>query len=81
MKHIFESPKSDLGHFVRLIENPSPPRDIRKRIVDTTLHVISHAMRHHHPQKIRTIIITFLAEKTVVTVHDLLKEEGFREGL
>ena len=81
MKHIFESPESVLGHFVRLIKNLSPPRDILKRIVDTTLHYISHAKRHHHPQEIRTIFTTFLAEEKMTTVLDLLKEEGLQEGL
>ncbi len=81
MKHIFEPPESVLGHFVRLIKTLSPSRDILKRIVDTTLHYISYAKRSHHPQEIRTIFTTFLAEEKMTTVLDLIKEEGIQEGI
>ena len=81
MKHIFEPPESVLRHFVRLIKTLSPARDIMLRIVDTTLHYISHAKRNHRPQEIRTIFTSFLAEEKMTTVLDLLKEEGIQEGI
>ncbi|MGC8529520.1 MAG: hypothetical protein ACP5OP_04890 [Leptospirillia bacterium] len=81
MKHIFEPPESVLHHFVRLIKTLSPARNIMIKIVDTTLHYISHAKRNHRPQEIRTIFTTFLAEGKMTTALDLLKEEGIQEGI
>ena len=81
MKHIFEPPSSVLGHLVRMIKTLSPPRDIMKRIVNTTLHYISHVNKTQKPKEIRTLFTTFLAEEKMPTVLDLLKEEGIQEGI